>query len=359
MSREGLGGPESVDSYHSQPESAKFGSMLDVRRSRVLEALVEEYIRTGEPVSSRAILERSGLDVSSATVRNDLAKLESYGFVRQPHTSAGRVPTDQAYRYYVDHCSPLRLRSATRARIEAFFAGVHQELGRLLKNTTSLLSEISHYPAVVIGPGMGAESVRDLHLVHLGGPVLLAVTVGTSGRVSQEVVRLNAAPSDAELDAAEAILVRCYEDRTLAEGGRAVADLPVNEIPEGRLRLVRAVANALQSAEGSTSEMYVGGTSQLASLWEDLAHVHTMLEILETEVALRRLLSDDTAGTSVRIGAELAMDEQDLAVVSTRYDAGGSGVGRVGVLGPMRMNYRRAIRLVEEVGEGLGDSLGG
>jgi heat-inducible transcriptional repressor len=114
----------------------------------------------------------------------------------------------------------------------------------------------------------------------------------------------------------------------------------------------------LQSAESSTSEMYVGGPSQLASLWEDLTHVHTMLEILETEVALRRLLSDDRSGTSVRIGGELAMEEQDLAVVSTTYEAGGSGLGRVGVLGPLRMDYRRAIRLVEEVGEGLGDSLG-
>jgi heat-inducible transcriptional repressor len=332
--------------------------MLDERRSRVLEALVEEYIRSGEPVSSRAILERSGLDVSSATVRNDLAKLESDGFVHQPHTSAGRVPTDQAYRYYVDHCSPVRLRTATRARIESFFAGVHQELGRLLKNTTSLLSEISHYPAVVIGPGMGTEPVRGLHLVHLGGPVLLAVTVGTSGRVTQEVVRLSTVPSDTELDAAETILARCFEDRTLAEGTKAVADLPTAEIPESRLRLVKAVSGALQSAETSTAEMYVGGTSQLASLWEDLTHVHTMLEILETEVALRRVLSDDTSGTSVRIGGELAMEEQDLAVVSTTYEAGGSGVGRVGVLGPLRMNYRRAIRLVEEVGEGLGDSLG-
>jgi heat-inducible transcriptional repressor len=332
--------------------------MLDDRRSRVLEALVEEYIRTGEPVSSRAILQRSGLEVSSATIRNDLAKLESDGLVRQPHTSAGRIPTDQAYRYYVDHCSPARLRTATRARIEGFFTGVHQELGRLLKNTTSLLSEISHYPAVVIGPGTGAEPVRGLHLVHLGGPVVLAVTVGKSGRVTQEVVRLRGVPTDTELDAAEAMLVRCYQDRTLAEGERAVEEIPRHEFPDGLLRLVRAVAAALQPAAASTSETYVGGTSQLASLWEDLAHVHGMLEILETEVAVRRLLSDDTRGTSVRIGAELAMDETDLAVVSTTYEAGGHGIGRVGVLGPLRMDYRRAIRLVEEVGEGLGDSLG-
>jgi len=331
--------------------------MLDERRSRVLETLVEEYIRTGEPVSSRAVLEHSGLDVSSATIRNDLAKLESYGYVRQPHTSAGRVPTDQAYRYYVDHCSPARLRTATRARIEAFFASVHQELGRLLKDTSSLLSEISHYPAVVIGPGIGTEPVRGLHLVHLGGPVVLAVTVAKSGRVTQEVVRLGSVPTDADLDSAEAILLRCYDDQTLVDGGRRADELSANEIPDRLLRLVRAVAAALGSSVSSISELYVGGTSQLASLWEDLAHVHGVLEILETEVAVRRMLAGDS-GTSVRIGSELAVDEKDLAVVSTTYEVGGSGVGKVGVFGPMRMDYRRAIRIVEEVGEGLGDSLG-
>ncbi len=115
-----------------------------------------------QPVSSRAVLQRCSVDVSSATIRNDLAKLESYGFVTQPHTSAGRVPTPAGYRYYVDHCSPTRLRTATRERIESFFADFHEELSKLLRQTSGLLSEISHYPAVVMGPGFGEEIVRAL-----------------------------------------------------------------------------------------------------------------------------------------------------------------------------------------------------
>ncbi len=129
--------------------------MLDDRRSRVLQALVEEYIATGLPVSSQAILERSGLPVSSATIRNDVARLEAYGFVEQPHTSAGRVPTAAGYRFYVDHTSPARLRTATRSRIDSFFSDVHRELSRVLKETTGLLAEVSHSPAVVIGPALG------------------------------------------------------------------------------------------------------------------------------------------------------------------------------------------------------------
>ena len=323
----------------------------------VLQALVEEYIRSGEPVSSQAILERSGLKVSSATIRNDLAKLESYGFVTQPHTSAGRVPTAGGYRYFVDHCSPARLRSATRARIEGFFADVHQELGRLLKETSALLSDVSHYPSVVIGPGFGSEALRGVHLVHLGAAVVLAVSVSESGRVSQEIVRLPFDPSDRELDEAEMILERAYAGTSVDDGAKAVASIEPGAIPDRVLDVVRPVAAAMRRTEGVTSDIYVGGTSQLAGLWEDLANVSAILGLLERESALRDMLGDD-AGTTVRIGSELNLDDVDLSVVSMPYGAGEKGAGRVGVLGPMRMDYRRVIRVVEEVGEGLEDSLG-
>jgi heat-inducible transcriptional repressor len=331
--------------------------MLDDRRSTVLQALVEEYISTGEPVSSQAILERSGLSVSSATIRNDLAKLESYGFVTQPHTSAGRVPTPGGYRYFVDHCSPARLRSATRARIESFFADVHKELGKLLKETSSLLSDVSHYPSVVIGPGFGAEVIGGIHLVHLGSSVVLAVTVSESGRVSQEIVRLGFDPTDGELDESEVLLQRLYTGRSVDDGAQSIALLDREAIPDRVGAVIGGVAGALRRSEESTSDIYIGGTSQFAALWEDLANVSAILGLLEQDSSLRDVLGDED-GPSVRIGGELNLDDVDLSVVSMPYVAGGKGAGRVGVLGPMRMDYRRAIKIVEEVGEGLGDSFG-
>jgi heat-inducible transcriptional repressor len=333
--------------------------MLDDRRSVVLQALVEEYIRTGQPVSSRSILASSGLEVSSATIRNDLAKLESYGFVHQPHTSAGRVPTPGGYRYYVDHCSPARLRLATRARIEGFFAEVHQELSKLLKETTSLLSDVSHYPSVVIGPGLGQETVHGVYLVHLASSVILAVIVGESGRVSREIVRLGFEPTSTELESAEALVEHLHRGKTIAEARADGGDLSAADASDRVLRLVAAISAALGKAEGSSSDIYVGGTSQLAALWEDLANVSTVLGLLEEEGAVRGMLGDDTTtGTMVRIGAELNVSDVDLAVVSTTYGAGEQGSGRVGVIGPMRMDYRRTIKIVEEVGDGLADSLG-
>jgi heat-inducible transcriptional repressor len=331
--------------------------MLDDRRSIVLQALVEEYIRTGQPVSSRAVLKRCSVDVSSATIRNDLAKLESYGFVTQPHTSAGRVPTPSGYRYYVDHCSPTKLRNATRDRIESFFTGFHQELSKLLQQTSGLLSEITHYPAIVMGPGFGDEVVQGLHLVRLGGSVVMAVTIGATGRIAQEVVKLRVKPNDNELDEAEALLEAAFSGATLTEGNERVGALSTEQVPDRILRVARQVAESMSASVAATRELYVGGTSQLASLWEDLAQVHTMLELLEEHSHLRQLIGADESGTSVRLGAETDV-EADFAVVSTAFNAGGSGSGRVGVFGPMRMDYRRAIRVVEEVGDGLEDSLG-
>lgn len=332
--------------------------MLDDRRTRVLQALVEEYIATGQPVSSNAVLERSGLGVSSATIRNDLAQLESYGFVEQPHTSAGRVPTQNGYRFYVDHASPARLRTATRARIESFFADVHQELGRLLKETTGLLSDISHYPAVAIGPGFSGESIRAFHLVPLGRDVLLAVTVSTSGRVSQNLVQAGFAPSDDDLAEAEQLLSRLLERQSIADALAGITSLPTDLVPSGVARIAAAVAKALSSVDRGTREVYIGGTSQLAELWQDLAHIHTILGLLERDATVRRLLEDESVSTTVRLSSEIDGEDVDLAVVSSPYDAGGHGRGRIGVLGPLRMDYRRTIKIVEEVGDNLGDSLG-
>ncbi len=329
--------------------------MLDDRKSRILQSLVEEHIRTGEPVSSQAILDHSDLDVSSATIRNELAALEAYGFVAQPHTSSGRIPTRQGYRYYVDHCKPAHLRLATHARIEAFFADVHREVSRLLKETSGLLTDLTRLPAVVIGPERNLEDLHAVHLVRLGGPAVLVVTIAESGGVSQQIVSLGFEPSEDQLGEAEAIIEAVYRGRPR---GDAIDDdrLIASDVPDVVRRIIEPVHEELQGIQSSgRRDVFVGGTSQLAELWADLAMVQDMLGLLEREAELQRMLSEASQGATVRIGEELG-DEMDVAVVSAPF--GTDLTGRLGVIGPMRMDYRRAIRVVEEVGEGLEESLG-
>lgn len=329
--------------------------MLDDRKSRILQSLVEEHIRTGEPVSSQAILEHSDLDVSSATIRNELAALEGYGFITQPHTSSGRIPTRQGYRYYVDHGSPGHLRLATHARIEAFFADVHREVSRLLKETSGLLTDLTRLPAVVIGPERTVEALHTVHLVRLGGPVVLVVTVAESGGVGQQIVSLGFEPSDHQLEEAERVIEAVYRGRHRPE---VIDDerLSAADVPEAVRRIVGPVHEELQGIPSSHRDLFVGGTSQLAELWADLATVQEMLGLLEREAELQTMLGDDTGdGATVRIGEEIG-DEMDVAIVSAPF--GSKRTGRLAVIGPMRMDYRRAIRVVEEVGEGLEERLG-
>lgn len=328
---------------------------MDDRKAAVLSALVDEHIRTGHPVSSRAILEATKLGVSSATIRNDLAALEADGYVVQPHTSAGRVPTEKGFRYYVDTTDPARLRAGTRDRINSFFMSFHHELRSLLKQTSELLTDITAYPAVVIGPGLGGEEIHGVHLVQLGSHVLLMVLVTEAGQVTQELVRLPEAVEPSQVARLEEALVRALVGRTLAEAQERLKSTP-KELPAGDVGIVTTLADAALKSELHSREMFIGGTSMLASLWEDISKVHFILELLERDSSVLGLVDSQADGTSVLIGPELGANELDLAVVSTSYGVDKSS-GRVAVLGPMRMNYRRTIRVVEEVGDGLTDSL--
>lgn len=325
----------------------------DDRRDEVLKALVEEHIRTGEPVSSKIVLESTGLPVSGATIRNELASLEREGFAVQPHTSAGRVPTARAYRYYVDHLAPSKLQTPAQRRITDFFASMHLELGRLLKATTELLTDLTQYPSVAIGPGATGEIVRATHLVQTGAKTALLVVVTASGRVAQELCRLPEPMTTKELERAEEVLAGRVVGKEITTSGDF--GLRSADVPAPVRSALTVVEEALREASARTADVYVGGTRQMATVWDNLATVQRVLEVLEREATLLTMLGG-ADGTSIRIGDELPTDEVDLAVVSTGYEIA-AGEGRVGVIGPMRMDYRKVISAVEGVSRELGDRM--
>lgn len=329
--------------------------MLEDRRSEILRALVEEHIRTGEPVSSRVIVERARLNVSSATVRNDLGALEDEGYAVQPHTSAGRIPTVAAYRYYVDHLAPGRLRAAAQAKVNAFFGDVQLELSKLLKATSELLVEITALPSVVVAPRVVGDKVRSLHTVQITADQILVIVVTERGRVLQQRRRVRVPITPRELEDAHRLILPSLTglelgtDPALPEGILDGVDQPVREA-------ANAIGDSIRSAAAEGAEMFVGGTERLTSLWEDLSAVHRILEVLERDADMMRILAG-VSGTSIQIGSELPVTDIDMAVVSTTYEVGTSG-GSVGVIGPMRMNYKRAISAVEEISRELEDRIG-
>lgn len=329
--------------------------MLEERRNEILRTLVEEYIRSGEPVSSRTIAEQSDLGVSTATIRNDLAALERDGYVVQPHTSAGRIPTAIAYRYYVDHLGPTQLRSATQSRIAGFFDSVQLELTKLLKATSRLLADVTQLPSVVVAPSLVGERIRDVHLVHLTPEVALSMLVTENGRVVQERVGFDQPLSIDQLQTVQQVV------SAIAVGSAVGSNLDMSEEQRSDLDAATrtaadAVFAAIRRAASTDSDVFVGGTQQMATVWEDLSEVQRVLEVVEREAMVLNILAR-APGTSVLIGAELPVDV-DMAVVSKTYDSGATA-GSVGVIGPMRMNYRRVISAVEEVSRELEDRIQG
>ena len=335
-----------------------YGRMEDQReerRNEILRALVELHIKTGEPVSSRSVLEATRLKVSPATVRSELASLERDGYAVQPHTSAGRIPTSRAYRYYVDHLRPGKLRLPTQARIESFYSSIHHELGRLLQATTDLLSDMTRYPAVAVSPGPSGETVKALHVVPVADTTALTVVVTDSGRIVQELTRLPEGLSAHDLELTEQALSKAVVGKELRTDPVTVA------LDSGLAPAVTAAAGAVAAAIARTgdrsADIYVGGATQMATVWDNISTVHRVLEVLEAEAKLLDILAGEP-GTTVQIGDELPIDnEGDVAVVSTSYQSQ-SGEGRVGVIGPVRMDYKRVIRAVEGVGRELGERIG-
>ena len=324
--------------------------MLEDRRSEVLRALVEEHIKTGEPVSSRAVLERSHLNVSAATVRNDLAALEQEGLVQQPHTSAGRVPTVAGYRYYVDHIGPGRLRQAAQAKITLLFGDVHIELSNLLKATSDLLTEITDLPSVVVAPAFAMENVRAVHTVQVSNDQILVIAVTEGGRVVQQRGRIRVPVTPREIEEAQQIMSTVVVGRALGNPPD-LGDLE-GEISDPIKETILTISDSLHLASSAGSEMFVGGTQRMTQVWQDLSTVQRILEIMEREAEVMDLLAT-ASGTSIQLGEDL-----DIAVVSKAYESLGEG-GTVGVIGPMRMNYKRAISAVEEVTRELEEQIGG
>lgn len=315
--------------------------MLEERRSEVLRALVEEHIKTGTPVSSRAVLERSRLQVSAATIRNDLAALEQADLVHQPHTSAGRVPTVAGYRYYVDHLGPGRLRQAAQAKVATFFGDVHFELSKLLRATSDLLVEITELPSVVVAPGVSRENVRTLHTVQVANDQVLVIVVTEGGRVVQQRGRVRVPVTPLEVEEAQQIVSGAVVGRELGAPPAFEEDYQQG-LSKPVVETVLTIADSLHLAGTGSSEMFLGGTQLMAQVWQDLTTVHRVLEIMEREAEVMNLFAG-AAGTSIQLGEDL-----DMAVVSKAYDSGGEA-GSVGVIGPMRMNYKRVISAVEEV----------
>ncbi|WP_131105113.1 heat-inducible transcriptional repressor HrcA [Ornithinimicrobium sufpigmenti] len=341
--------------------------MSEERRLEVLRAIVQDYVRTSEPVGSKALLERHQLGVSAATVRNDMAALEDEGLITAPHTSAGRIPTDAGYRLFVDRLQQVKpMSKAERAAIERFLEGA-VDLDDVVARTTRLLAGLTQQVAVMQYPSLTRSTVRHIELVPVGGTRLMVVLIVNTGRVEQRMVETGRDLGvEAELVAGLRNLVNEQAvGQPLTAVPARLAAVTERMPPEDR-PLADAVARALADAtEESTEERVVlAGTANLARVGSDFpTTLSQVLEALEEHVVLLRLLQavptiteGDGDTVAVSIGTENPYAPlRTTSVIATAY----GGAGNLGVVGPTRMDYGQAMVAVRAVAHYVAEILDG
>ena len=328
--------------------------MLDDRKTAILSAVVQEYIATAQPVGSTHIADAPGVRVSSATVRNEMAVLEQEGYLVQPHTSAGRIPTDKGYRFFVDNLvSPGRLDQATRQQVGEFFRTAHGRLEEMLYRTSDLLAHLTNYAAIVVGPRAEALAVRSVQLVALSSTLATVVVVLGNGSVESQTIDFDADVTDNHLAAASAHLSAQLNGHPLGAAGTidSSGDAVVDRLCDVALTTVRQASGA--------EHLYIGGSSAMATAFDAVDIVRNVLRTLEEQFIVVSLLGDLVQrGMSVAIGVEHGVERLSAcSVVVSPIVVDGEPRGSVGVLGPTRMNYPQALATVEVVSDQLGRRL--
>ncbi len=334
--------------------------MLDDRKLAVLRAIVEDFVSTNEPVGSKALVDRHNLDVSPATIRNDMAVLEEQGLIVQPHTSAGRIPTDRGYRLFVDRLSAIKpFSTAERRAIETFLSGAY-DLDDVVMRTVRLLAQLTRQVAVVQYPSLSRSAVRHVELVPLANRKLLLVLITNTGRVEQRVVELPGDYDDQAVTRLRTVLNSCLDGHKLTDVASIVADLPDRVEPRERANAAAVFSVILETlVERHEEKIVVAGASNLTAA--DFSQgLREVLEALEEQVVLMRLLgeSDDESSVTVKIGAENdVLGLRSTSVVATGYGSGDRALAKLGIVGPTRMDYPTAMGAVRAVARYTGKIL--
>ncbi|MFM7718702.1 MAG: heat-inducible transcriptional repressor HrcA [Actinomycetota bacterium] len=332
---------------------------LGPRKLAVLRAVVEEFVRSGEPVGSERIAERSGLGVSPATIRNELAALEELGFLTHAHTSSGRLPTDLGYRRYVDAMRGSgRLRDAQRRAIAGFFADTMLDLEHVLRGTTQLLSRLTQYAGLALPPAEDEEAILRVELLDTGGSLLLLV-VGQRGSVDKATIDRPAGADKATVEAIDRRLAGAFRGLARTDA-QALALRMAGEAAGVERDVLLVVADALGEEErDARSHIVIGGAANLADEEARLRRetLRRLFEAFERESELRRLLRDVTVDdVSVTIGAEHPQTgEWEAALVAAPFRAGTTALGTIGVVGPTAMDYATVVASVREVARHLSE----
>lgn len=336
---------------------------LTKRDQQVLEAVVIDHIQSGEPVGSRTIAKRYGLKVSSATIRNVMADLEEMGYLLQPHTSAGRVPTEKGLRFYIDSIMKSQaLERHEELLIQQALEDVHRDLKALLKKTSNILSKFCRQAGVVLRPRLTMARLKHIEFVRLRPCQVMAVLITTSGMVSHSLTEWEEDINQDELDKYGRYLNDVFGGADLG----TIKERIIEEMKKEKNLFDELYSKALKMTDRvfestfENSEIYIEGQSNVLNNPEfsDVDRLRRLFEAFEDKSKIIRLLDltlKDSAGVQIILGPESQLTElKELSLIASPYRKGGTLLGVLGVIGPMRMNYSRIIPIVDYTASLLG-----
>ena len=336
---------------------------LDERKYLILQAIIDDYIMTAMPVGSRTISRKSGVGYSPATIRNEMSDLEELGYLDQPHTSAGRVPSNKAYRLYVDHLmKTVKLTNDERERMHDHLLAKSKQVEGVIRSAAGVLSDATKYTSVIVAPKLGTLRIKHVQLVPVAERTALMVIVTNVGIVKDALIRV---PEDMDADDLYSIsrmLTEKLADKPLEAVRQAFSELLRNAEQNRKLlgETLQVIEKRLE-AGGDASDVIVGGSANLLEYpeYSDVTKARNFLAVLESKDKLRRIVGRDGGmEITIRIGPENLVPElNDCSIVTASYRVGDQSTGTLGIIGPTRMNYNRVISVLDFMARALSDVL--
>lgn len=339
--------------------------VLTERKRQILNNVIRDFIITGEPVGSSRLVKQYGLNVSPATVRNELAALEEMGYLRQPHTSAGRIPTDEGYRLYVSTLESFDVLSEKEMKVVSkFYSDLSKEIGDIMHETCDLLSNLTRYVALAFAPPLTKSSVKHLDLVWLGPNAILLVLITDTGRVVKRVIEIVEPVEHKEIEGIEKTLNQRLSGINIDEmSDELKGEIAAQAVPRNRDTVGLVISQIIDClAEEEEERAYLGGTANILNYnqFDELNEIRQLMQVFEQKYFLLELLKEalDARQVVVKIGSENVRKEmQNCSFIGTSYQVRGKPVGTLGILGPRRMDYARVISAVKCTAQSLSEVL--
>lgn len=328
---------------------------LNERKQKILHAVVTDYIQTAEPVGSRTISRHYKIALSAATIRNEMADLEELGYLTQPHTSAGRIPSQRGYRFYVDTLmDAVTLTKEEEEYLTQLFTQLKKkrEIDQIIQHVTRSLSVITRYTSLVLAPQIKQSAFKQMRLLPMENDKALVVLITDTGYIRNQVIEMPKALNQKEID-----LVVAYLNKELA--GQTIASLTSQRLRKLRSELyqhidiLNVLLNMLeQCAQKPENRVYLGGTSNILNQpeFKDVEKLKNLLTLFEEDERLTLLLESAAEGLAIRIGTENVLTEmKDCSLITSSYRLHDRPIGIIGILGPTRMEYARVKKIIEEI----------